>query len=386
MEVRHRVSGEVRGSLAGLLTDFPLDKGRIGAIIGFRQDGQLQEIAFAHLDRCQPRRALAGSESLAAAVGDVTGHGQRGRLGDDIANHSVDLFLFLLVLANLGIELLDHSSRFGGRNERHEVARRAILLAAGEGKSSAIEDTVKGVIILAGDGVVFVIVAARAANGQAEDALAEDIDGVFERQEVVGDRVEAEAPGDGEIAGGGDLVGVLLARQTRGPASDDVAGELLAQEAVIGKVLVERADDLIAIAPGVGHGEVGRLAGGVGIAHQVEPVPTPFLAVVGRGQQPVHQALESIGVVISDEVPHLFGRGRQADEVEHVTRRIRVRLSACAVGADRDARAAWPREIGRWQTTNACADRPVARPPSGVGRTSVSSSGSRQGRSSAKSR
>ena len=59
-----------------------------------------------------------------------------------------------------------------------------------------------------------------------------------------------------------------------------VAGELLDDEAVVRLVGVERADDVVAVPPGVGPGLVELVAVGVGVAGQVEPVPAPALAVV----------------------------------------------------------------------------------------------------------
>jgi hypothetical protein len=52
---------------------------------------------------------------------------------------------------------------------------------------------------------------------------------------------------------------------------------------------VEGLDDVVAVAPGGGEEVVGLEAGGVGVAHQVEPVAAPALAVAGRFEQAVDQ-------------------------------------------------------------------------------------------------
>ena len=57
------------------------------------------------------------------------------------------------------------------------------------------------------------------------------------------------------------------------------AGELLKNEAVERLVVVESADDVIAVAPDVRLGSVALVAIGLGIANEVEPVPRPPLAV-----------------------------------------------------------------------------------------------------------
>jgi hypothetical protein len=51
-----------------------------------------------------------------------------------------------------------------------------------------------------------------------------------------------------------------------------VAGDLFADELVVRLVLIETADDVVAIAPGVGALEVVRVAARVGVADDVEPV------------------------------------------------------------------------------------------------------------------
>ncbi len=58
-----------------------------------------------------------------------------------------------------------------------------------------------------------------------------------------------------------------------------VAGKLLQKKAVVRLVVVERLDDVIAVAPHARLGRVALIAGGLGIAHHVEPVPGPAFAV-----------------------------------------------------------------------------------------------------------
>ena len=51
-------------------------------------------------------------------------------------------------------------------------------------------------------------------------------------------------------------------------------------------------------------------------ADDVEPVPRPALAVMGRGEQAVDQPLVGVGVRVGDERLDLLGRRRQAEQVE----------------------------------------------------------------------
>src|SRR5262249_15337554 len=73
-------------------------------------------------------------------------------------------------------------------------------------------------------------------------------------------------------------------------AWDQVAGDLLAEEAVVGRIGVERGHDVVAVPPGVGVGDVLVHAVGVGVAGQVEPAAPPAFAIGGAGQEPVDEA------------------------------------------------------------------------------------------------
>jgi hypothetical protein len=155
-----------------------------------------------------------------------------------------------------------------------------------------------------------VVVAARAAQGHAQEALADDAHLVVELVErglldVVGLGVpHAQAPEarghDGLAAGVRQLV----------------ARELLQHEAVVGHVLVEGVDDPVAVAPGAGLLLVALVAVGLAPAHHVQPVAAPALAVLGPGQQRVDQARPGVGRRVVHEGLHLLGAGRQPEQVE----------------------------------------------------------------------
>ena len=105
-------------------------------------------------------------------------------------------------------------------------------------------------------------------------------------------------------------------RSSRRGGGQQVAGDLLADELVVRLVVVERVDDVVAIAPGVRVGEVPRRAGRLAVAGDVEPVPAPAFAERGRGEQPVDDLLEGVGRRVVDEGVDLLGRRRQAGQVE----------------------------------------------------------------------
>ena len=84
-------------------------------------------------------------------------------------------------------------------------------------------------------------------------------------------------------------------------AGEQVAGDLLAHELVVGQVAIERVDDPVAIAVHLRNREIGVVARGVGVAHDIEPVTAPALAVARRGEQPVDDRGEGVRRVVGEE-------------------------------------------------------------------------------------
>ena len=84
--------------------------------------------------------------------------------------------------------------------------------------------------------------------------------------------------------------------------------------------------DVVAIAPGVGVGDVLVHPVGVGIAGQVEPVPAPALAVAGRGEQAIDDLREGVGGVVARKASTSSGVGGSPIR-SNVARRIRLSLA-----------------------------------------------------------
>ena len=116
----------------------------------------------------------------------------------------------------------------------------------------------------------------------------------------VGAVVAIEACGDALI-----LRGVL----------EEVASELFDQEAIVGLVLVEGVNDVVAVAPDQGLVGVAFIAVRLRVAHQVEPVATPANAVVGGGQQAIDDPIEGAVVRVREERSHLLLGRRQTRQV-----------------------------------------------------------------------
>ncbi len=94
-----------------------------------------------------------------------------------------------------------------------------------------------------------------------------------------------------------------------------VAGHLFDCELVERQVAIQGVDDPVAIFPDRA-GTVDRVAVGVGVVGQVEPIAPPAFAVVRRGQQPIDQPLVSIAAGVGQKRVHFFRAGRQPQQVE----------------------------------------------------------------------
>jgi hypothetical protein len=92
-------------------------------------------------------------------------------------------------------------------------------------------------------------------------------------------------------------------------------------ELVEGEVMVERIDDPVAIAPGLGQFATGRagLRVGVvvvGVSGYIEPVPRPSLAVIRRCQEAIDDLLERRSRTIRNERRDRLGGRREPGQVE----------------------------------------------------------------------
>ena len=167
------------------------------------------------------------------------------------------------------------------------------------------------VVVPLPDRVELVIVAARAVDRQPQRALANRAENLVQIIEAALGVVlfPEQHPGTGPQKTGGN-------QAVLGPAIHLVAGDLFGQEDVIGLVGVERADHVVAIAPGVGPMHVVLEARRIRIPRHVEPVPPVPFAVVRRGEQLVDQPLPGARLVVRDEGGDFRGRRRQAEQIE----------------------------------------------------------------------
>ena len=174
----------------------------------------------------------------------------------------------------------------------------------------AVEDSGEGVVIALGNGVELVIVAAGAAERQAEEDATHGVDLFIDNVSAFLDRVlfGQDLGADGEEAGGCNPVG--------GGGSHEIAGQLFAHELVVGEIAIKGVDDPVAIAPGEWVSVVFVTAVGVAVAGEIEPVAPPAFTVMRGGQQFINDLRPGPGRLIGEEGFHL-GRGRrETDQVE----------------------------------------------------------------------
>ena len=236
------------------------------------------------------RRRQPGGEGCARIAGD---HRQPGfRLGDTAHGQ---------VMLPLGAR----------RPQEERWRRRGVREVRVEaGFVDVVEERKERVVVALRDRVELVVVTARALERQAEHRGAEGVDAV---EDVLGAELLLDAAA---------FVGLAVqAVERRGDAlvarrvGQEIARELPEEELVVGQVLVEGADDPVAIRRHVAI-EVGLVAVGVGVAGKIEPVHRHALAVGRRRKIAIDGARVGVRRSIGEKRVDLGWRGRQAREVE----------------------------------------------------------------------
>jgi hypothetical protein len=189
----------------------------------------------------------------------------------------------------------------------HVVRRREHDVIVG---ARVREERLQPVVVLLQNRIELVVVAARAAVGHPEEHGANRVGHIVEDLLSPLQQVPRVAlVGIVAVERGGDTrVGIARPQL--------VAGELFADESIVGLVGVERVDHVVAVAPGIGPRFIRLEAFALGVPCQIEPVAAPALAVLRRGQQPVDNVGERVGRPVGKEGSDRLGRRRQSDQIE----------------------------------------------------------------------
>ncbi len=153
--------------------------------------------------------------------------------------------------------------------------------------------------ILLRERVVLVIVAAGASQGEAH----EDGGGGLR---AVGHVLDAILFGDDAAFAGGAVIAVEAGGDAllEGGIGQQIAGQLLDGEPVVGQIAVEGVDDPVAPAPHVARA-VGLVAVGVAVARRFHPAKGHALAVARRGEQAVDDLAVGGGRGVAQEGVYL---------------------------------------------------------------------------------
>ncbi len=239
------------------------------------------------------RRLEPGVERPSRVAGDRL---ERGFGGGDSRLHELVLPLFA-----------------GGPDQQRGGRRGAREVRVEAGLVDAVEEGEHRIVVALRDRVELVVVAARALHREAEHRGPERVHAI---DDVLGAELLFDAAAlvrlpVQSIEGRGDT---LLARGGR----QEIAGELPGEELIVRQVVVERADDPVAIRRHVAV-DVGLVAVRVGVSREIEPVHRHPLAVRRRGQVVLDGAGVRAGRSIAHERVDVGGRRREAGQVERET-------------------------------------------------------------------
>ena len=174
-----------------------------------------------------------------------------------------------------------------------------------------IEERIELVVLAVRDGIVFVRVALSAPHRQTEPDRSRRVGSIDELLVAVL-----------LFVGSPLFVRQRIAMKTgRDPlverrVGQQVSRQLLDRELIEWQIAIERIDHPIPPTPRVGTRQVFLIAIAVGIACEIEPMPSPPLAKMGRSQQPIEQPVAGIGPFIDLELGRLVRTRRQSEQIE----------------------------------------------------------------------
>ena len=174
-----------------------------------------------------------------------------------------------------------------------------------------LQVTRQTVVVLVADRIELVIVTSRTRHGHAKERLTHHIDLVIDPVRLVltdiGRRMRllVQEPPARRLDRFVDFrfgVDAWL---------DKVASDVFFHKPIKRHIVVQRADDIVAVLPCVRDVVIKLVAIALGITHQVKPVPAPLLSIPRRRQQPIHQPLIGLRRLVFHKRIHLRRRRGQ---------------------------------------------------------------------------
>ena len=187
-------------------------------------------------------------------------------------------------------------------------------LRVGLHRPRTLEDAGQAVVVGGGDRVELVVVTPRTSQRQPQERPAHGIDLLIHEVHLHLRRVglrqhlrpQRQEPGRDQL---------LVTRRFAG-RGQQIARELLDEEAVERLVAVEGGHDIIAIAPGIPVSDVLVETVGIRVPRHVEPVSAPALAIGRRREQAIDEPRVGVRSLVRQEGMDLIHRGRQPGQIE----------------------------------------------------------------------
>ena len=173
----------------------------------------------------------------------------------------------------------------------------------------ALQQGGDGVVVVGGNGIELVVVAAGAVDGQSKK------DGAGGAHHVV-EFIGALIGGEDEVFAFDLVHGTTDEESSGGIFAGGVACDLLADESIEGEVLVEGADDVVAVGPCIFAHLIHFEAVALCEANDVEPVAGPAFAEVGGVEEMIDKFVVGGGIRVGDEGVDFLRGGGQAGDVE----------------------------------------------------------------------
>ena len=173
----------------------------------------------------------------------------------------------------------------------------------------AFEHRLHGIKVDLGNGVELMVVAAGAPNRQAKEGGTGD---PYHVGQFVGPLLLPEQ----RIFAAHDILGASHQKTGGGVLAQGVPGNLLEHELVVGLVLVECPNDIVAVVVGIGPLVVGLEAGAVGIAYDVQPMAGPAFTVTWVLENFFNQLLVGVLSCVRNESFYFLGCRNQSQHVQ----------------------------------------------------------------------